>query len=73
MKVTIKNWIEKEFAPGSRPSANTVRRWCINGDIPSCKIGNIWYVVEDDEEYVVAQPTYEIDYEATFGIKESDD
>lgn len=69
MKVTLDQWIKKEFAPGSRPHINTVRRWCVNGDVPACKIGNNWYVVEDDQE-VIEQPTYEIDYEATFGVKD---
>ena len=42
--LAVQPWIEATFAPGSRPTVQTVIRWIRAGDIPGRKIGHRWYV-----------------------------
>lgn len=46
-KVTIKNWINREFERGSEPDERTVRRWCSTGVLPAVQIGKTWYIYQD--------------------------
>jgi hypothetical protein len=44
-RVTIEVWRTTEFAPGSRPTAATVRRWIDGEKLPGGeKIGTKYYV-----------------------------
>ncbi len=42
--LAVRPWIEATFAPGSRPTVQTVIRWIRTGDIAGRKIGHRWYV-----------------------------
>lgn len=46
MQVTIREYIEREFSPASRPSEGTVRDWIKRGMLPypARRIGRIWYI-----------------------------
>ena len=45
--VTIREFKERYFAPGSRPSKNTVYNWIQDGTLPARKIGGRVYIDVD--------------------------
>lgn len=48
LKLTIDEWLEREFPPGgSRPSAQTVRNMIRRGEITGKKFGRRWYIVTE--------------------------
>lgn len=46
MNVTIREYIEREFSPSSRPSVSAVRQWIKNGILPypARRLGRTWYI-----------------------------
>lgn len=44
--LTSHAWLEKYFAPESRPAEITLMRWLRNGKVPGRKVGGTWYVDE---------------------------
>lgn len=44
--VTVEQYIEKTFAPGSRPPKNTVWYWIRTGKLPARKHGRRYYIDE---------------------------
>jgi len=46
MQVTIREYIEREFSPASRPSEGTVRDWIKRGTLPypAHRLGRTWYI-----------------------------
>ena len=47
--IDIKGFIKKRFDPLGAPAESTVRKWCVEGDIPAIKIGSIWYIEIDTD------------------------
>lgn len=49
MNVTIREYIEREFSPQSRPSAEAVRTWIKRGQLPypAQRLGGQWYIELD--------------------------
>lgn len=45
--MTIKEYRETRFSPGSRPDPRTVRRWIDSGALYGEKIGGTYYVEPD--------------------------
>lgn len=46
MLLSAHAWVEKYFAPESRPAEITVQRWLRNGVVPGKKVGGTWFVDE---------------------------
>ncbi len=46
MQVTIREYIEREFSPASRPSEGRVRDWIKRGILPypARRLGRTWYI-----------------------------
>lgn len=42
--ISVYEWRDMRFTGNRRPSDRTLRKWCENGDIPSKKIGGLWFV-----------------------------
>lgn len=41
-------WVDKYFAPESRPAEVTLLRWLRQGKVPGKKVGGKWYVDEHE-------------------------
>ena len=57
--ILAKQWVEKYFDEGSRPSEQLLGRWCREGRIPCRKVAGQWYVdehmwVAGDDELVAS-------------------
>ena len=46
MKRTIQQYIDEEFAEGSKPHHSTVIRWINAGKLTGVQIGSKWYVTD---------------------------
>lgn len=46
MNLTVENWIQREFTPGSRPKKTLVWRWIREGVIPANRLGKRYYIPE---------------------------
>ena len=44
---TVDEWIETNFAEGSRPAKTTVWRWIREGKLPARRIGKRYYLTPD--------------------------
>lgn len=58
--LTIQEWTERRFAPGSAPTARTVRKWIDMGHVPGLRIGRAYYVDVMREAAESGDPT--VDY-----------
>ena len=49
-KMSISQYIEREFTPGSEPARKTVLNWIKDGAIEGIEIGGKYYVYEDNSD-----------------------
>lgn len=47
MRVTVQEYLQRNFSPQSAPSALTIRRMIQRGELPGEKFGNRYYVFEE--------------------------
>lgn len=47
-KITVKEWLDREFPPGSsRPTPRTVTRMIKRGELKAKKFGRKWYILTE--------------------------
>lgn len=47
-KITIKEYLKREFDEGSAPTERTIRNWCEDQTINAKKIGGKWYILMEE-------------------------
>lgn len=45
-KMSIEQYLEREFTPESRPTQKTIVNWIKNGHVDGVKFGGKWWVYE---------------------------